>query len=906
MTSDLVGREDELRWIATIVQSALDERGASGLLVGEAGIGKSALLHAASALLAGGVVSSVAGVETEREIPFGALQRLVLPHLAIAQTLPDKQRDALLVALGMEVGRAADTTLVGLAMLSLLSTLSQTAPVLCLIDDVQWVDAESVSVLAFVARRIHAERVALLFACRAESANYAALSGIAQLEVSGLGLVHSIELLGRSVSVAVDPRVAERIARAADGNPLALIDVSADLSPSQLSGQSSISDPIGPGPHLEGYYARQTAALPKSTQEWLVVAASEPSARPDLVEAASRRLGIADGASRDAELAGLVTITDEIRFRHPLVRSAIYTRAISHDVRRAHSALAELALARGNRDAWVAHSSASTLGPDDELADELEAAADRATLRGGYMSRTTLLLKSAGFSSATDVQMRRTLSALESSIIAGAAYQASAIAESLHDFDLDDITRASLLASDSEIAVLLTRDSAFALRPAALLQAATLFHEANAPQAKSVIAHAYWALFAAESRVRDVDATTIAEASLAIAANDDDLVSKGLRAIATLITEGPEAATPLVNSAVTAAIDRSASGEDLLKSIACLALASHAVRDLDGRDTIMNKAESLAREIGALSVLTRVLIFRAHFDAQQGQARRGRRRLAEAADLMMIMGVPQRMAKSLIALPSLSESTGESPVDVAELERVDYGLGLAYPETAAMMFALAHGEFTRAWDFSGRGLSGPLTVRGLMLADVAEIALRAGAPESPSLIARFQREAEANPTAWAKGLRDRLRALASSGETAADQYESSISQLSSIEAPVDLARARLYYGEWLRRHRRRTEARAQLLAALDLFEIQGATAWAQRVRRELTALGEAGYKATRPSFDLTPQEFAVATLAASGSTNSEIASRLFVSPSTVDFHLRKVFRKVGVTSRRQLRSVELE
>ena len=907
MTSALVGREHELRWISAIVQSALGVRGASGLLVGDPGIGKSALLDAASHFNADGAVLSVAGAEAESEIPFGALQRLVLHHVDIAQTLPDKQRDALLIAVGMESGRAADTTLVGLAMLSLLSTISQSLPVLCLVDDVQWVDPESMAVLAFVARRVHAERVALLFASRPHSDNDDALSGISKLEVAGLDLSQSIALLERSAASEVDPRVAEQIARAASGNPLALIDVTADLSPSQLAGESAINEPIGPGPHLESYYARQTASLPSATQQWLVVAASEPSGRPDLIAAACLRLGIANDASREAEVAGLVTVTDEVRFRHPIVRAAIYTRAISHDVRRGHAVLAEIARERGNKDAWAAHSAASTLGPDDELAEELEAAADRATLRGGYITRTTLLLKSATFSAAPEARMRRTLSALESSIIAGAANQASAIASSLHSFDLDDITRASLIASASEIAVLLTKDSAFALRPAALFHAANLFHHAKAPQAKSVIAHAYWALFASESRVRNVDAATIAKASRAIAGDDDDLLSRAIRAIATLIIDGPEAAGPLVRSAVDEAIDASAPGEDLLKGIACLALASHAIRYSEGRDAVLDKAEVLAREFGALSVLTRILIFRAHFDAQQGQVRRSRRSLAEAGDLMIIMGVPQRMAAALLSLPAVSEGSPDSGQGTtAELERVEFGLGLAYPETAAMVLALASGEFDRAWAHSGKGTGDIMTVRGLMLPDVAEIAFRVGAPEAATLMSRLSSEAAANPTAWNEGLRDRLLAITDRSPTASDYFQSSIAHLSAVEAPVDLGRTHLYYGEWLRRHRRRAEARAQLVVALELFDTHGATAWAQRVRRELNALGEASLETRRPTFDLTAQEFAVASMAASGSTNSEIASRLFVSPSTVDFHLRKVFRKVGVTSRRQLRDVELE
>ncbi len=913
----LIGRSEDKIWLAGLLSMAVEGRGAVGVIRGDAGIGKTFLLTS--------IIDEhpqlqhvlIVGVEAEADLPYAALQRLVLLHRAMLDDLMEAQRSALLVAGGLAHGPPASRALVGLGLLNLLARISDDAPLVYFIDDAQWVDSESLDALAFVGRRLVAERIALLFAARTSPSELAVLEHFPSRTLAGLDHENALTLISASSVQKVDLRVAQHIARATGGNPLALVDLLSELTERQLRGEDLLPDPVPLGKHLQVHYLKQGRELPPETQTWLLAAATEPDGNLDAITAASDALGLPRDASRPAEIAGLVRVDTTVKFRHPLVRSAIYNGLPSHDVRTMHGHFAHVAKRRGDTYRWVTHRAAATIGLDDEVADDLETAADLATTRGGYMARMNLLVRSAALTSAAHIKDQRLLAALEAGIAAGAPAQAGAILRRLDADRLDDLSKGRLFMARCDLDTLApVRGPIYAHRPQQLLRAARLFRTSAPARAKIAITSAYWALVQADYMVLGTSSREVAEEARRIceAAPTTDLLTQALAALSSLILDGLEVAAPQVRNVVRQATTPQTPDEEILQGFVCLAYAACLLRDAEACEAILQRAEHAARNRGATLVLCRILLLGAYFNMQQGRIKSGRERLTSAAEIIAFMGLPRVWTDMVTTLPVLrgwcgSESVTEDDDVTSEARVFGYGMSSSSRLIGTMLLRASEGRYKEAWA-AGRQVryDDPFFTGSLYLPDLIECAARAGDHQSATrLFERFRAERKSSDSTWAAALEARTAThLEDKDKDMASRFEYALDLLTGPVFEMDAARTHLLYGEWLRRRRRRGAATRHLSDALLLFQRIGAPSWAERARRELAALGEVHTQAARtPAADLTPQERAVARLAAQGSTNAEISMQLFVSSNTVDYHLRKVFRKLGVTSRRQLQGIDL-
>jgi DNA-binding CsgD family transcriptional regulator len=659
-------------------------------------------------------------------------------------------------------------------------------------------------------------------------------------------------------------------------------------------------------------------SLPANTQSWLLLAAAEPDGDLEAITAAAEAMTLGDEASRPAELKALVRVNGMVEFRHPLIRSAIYNGAPSHDVRTAHEQLARVARRRGDDERWAIHRAAAAIGADEEVAAKLEAAAAQATRRGGFSSRANLLARAAALSATERSRHLRTLAAGEAAIAAGAGAQAAALLTAVDGRHLDDVDRGRLEIARSDLSILdPAEDSTFANRAQRLVAAARLVGHSDPHRAKQVIAYAYWALIQADDLVQGTTSREVAEEARRLCDRNPgaDLLTTSLEAVTALVLDGAVASAPRVEAAIELASSPSTSDDELLQSYVCLAYSARKLRDLRAGDTVINRVEAIARNRGAAFVLCRILLLASYFDAQLGDLRGARRRGDRAADLMSFMGTPSVYARIVTTLPTLHGHSGGDPVPreetdrlVVEARRVGYGLSVASDHVGSMLLSMSRGQYGDAWSIGKRIRTDDVFFLGsLYLADLVECAARADdRAAAGAMLARLQAETDATNAPWAQGLFRRARAVLGDGDVERD-FDAAIRLLAAADARADGARAHLLYGEWLRRQRRRADARAHLHDAFTHFADLGAEPWARRAERELAVLGEAPHvNVAPPSPALTPQEQSVASLAATGATNTEIAAQLFISANTVDYHLRKVFRKLGVSSRRQLRGLRLD
>ncbi|WP_198812545.1 LuxR family transcriptional regulator [Arthrobacter sp. MSA 4-2] len=911
----LIGRSADKAWLTGLLRAAVEGHGAAGVLRGDAGVGKTFLISSVLAEHPQLPMKLIAGVEAEADLPYAALQRMILAHRAALDDLTEAQRAALLVACGLASGPPASKSLVGLGLLNLLARVSDEAPFVCFIDDGQWVDRESLDAFAFVARRILAERLVLLFAVRSNDAEPTPLDDLPARTLAGLSHADALTLLETSSPQTLDPRVADQIVDATGGNPLALVDLLTDLTERQLRGEDLLPEPVPLGKHLEAHYLRQGRQLPQETQMWLLAAATEPEGDLEAITAASDALGLRDNASRAAELAGLVRVNSTVTFRHPLVRSAIYNGSPSHDIRAMHLQLAHAAERRGDTYRWVTHRAAATIGPDDEVADKLEEAADMAMKRGGYMTRTNLLVRSAALTSAQTVKNLRLLAAAESAIAAGAPAQAGALLGALEPEGLDDLARGRLFMASCDLDTLApVPGPIYAHRPQRLLVAARLFRSTAPARAKQAIASAYWALVQADEMVQGTSSREVAEEARRICemAPGSDLPTQALIALSTLVLDGPAAAASLVRATIEQASAPGIPDEDILQSFISVAYAACLLRDPESSEAVLQRAEHAARNLGATLVLCRILLLGAYLNMRQGRIREGSERLNSAAEIISFMGLPKVWADMVTSLPVLrgwldDESITREDEVSAEARTFGYGLSGASRLVGTLLLRAAESRYVEAW-IAGRQIrhDDPFFTGALYLPDLIECAARAGDHKSANLLLlRLREESHHSRSRWAEGLEERSMTHLDE-DTPAPHFERALELLTGPALEMDAARTHLLYGEWLRRRRRRTEAAAHLFNAFEIFQRLGALGWSARARRELAALGETlGHNKQTLAATLTPQELSVARLAAAGNTNADIGAELFLSSHTVDYHLRKVFRKLGVTSRRQLHKINL-
>jgi DNA-binding CsgD family transcriptional regulator len=881
--------------------------GQSGVLVlrGEAGVGKTAMLDYLAAQASGFRVARAAGVESEMELAFAGLHQLCTPMLDELAGLPRPQREALGTVFGLGPGHAPDRLLVGLAVLGLLSQVAEEQPLLCVIDDAQWLDQSSAQVLAFVARRLLAEPVALVFAIR-EHADQHQWAALPFLTVAGLSSSDARALLESVTPARLDDRVRDRILAETRGNPLALLELPRGLSAAELAGGFGIPDAPTLAIRIEGSFLRQLGSLPADTQQLVLVAAAEPTGDVALLWRAAEWLGIGADAAVPAEAAGLIELGARARFRHPLLRAAVYRAAALPDRRKAHGALAAVTDPGADPDRRAWHRAQAAPGPDEEVAAELERSATRAQERGGVAAAAAFLQRSAELTSDPAQRGRRALAAARAKYAAAAPDAAHELLATAELARLDALQRAELARLRAQLAFAERRGSG---APRLLLDAASNFAPLDGGRARATYLEALGATVSAGRLGRGLTAQAAAEAARAAppAPSPPRPLDLLLDGAAIRLAEGYEAGLPPLRRALAALRQRGGRHEaDIMGWLPLSALAPELWDDEAWHELTARSVE-LARDAGTLAVLPHALTYRAAAQVHMGEFGAAAGLIEEANAITTATGSAPLAHMSLI----LAAWRGDQ---ARSLELIRTIVGSATASGQGRVLGLAH--YATAVLYNGLGgyddaLAGArqaceyedLGFYGWSLAELVEAATRTGArDEASAALALLGDRTRAAGSEWALGLEARSRALLTGGSAADALYQEAIDRLGHSRIAVHLARTQLVYGEWLRREQRRVEAREQLRAAHDRFDRFGATAFAERARRELQATGETVRKRAVDTRDvLTVQEAQVARLAAEGHTNPEIGARLFISPRTAEYHLHKVFSKLGISSRRQLR-----
>nr|WP_221381542.1 LuxR family transcriptional regulator [Actinoplanes polyasparticus] len=914
--SALVGRRAEREALERVLVRARAGRSAALVVHGEAGIGKTALLeHAREAAGSAGFrVESCAGVGAEAQFAFAGLHQLCSPLLGRLHELPDPQQAALGVAFGLRTGPAPDRFLVGLATLTLVAEVAEEEPLLCLVDDAQWLDEASAQVLAFVARRVSAERVALLFGVRDLDPGAGAagpFAGLPELRLGGLGDADALTLLTAAVRGPLDDEVRDQIIAEARGNPLALLELPNNAQSAVLAGGFDLPE-VPKVPHrVEDGFRRRSAGLPAETQLLLLVAAADPTGETALLWRAATHLGIAPEAAAPAEQAGLFVIDKRVRFRHPLVRSAVYQAATSPDKRRAHGALAAATDPHDpDRRAW--HRAQAVPGTDEDAAAELERSADRARARGGLAAAAAFLQRAAELTPDPAARAARALKAAYATHDAGAAEAALDLLTVAAAGPLDALQEARGELLRARIAFRLTRGSHV---PGMLLQAAGTLVPLDAELAREAFVEAIEATFhagrfAPVHYLREVAVAAERAAPLTTSSRPVDLLLAGL---SIRFTRGYEASVPSLQQALESLVNNDSRSDDDVDGrwvwLACHVAAM--LWDDEAMYVLATRAVRLAREAGALARLPSALNALAIVLVLTGELGQAAELFAEEDEITRAIAAPPLPNSRLSLAGWRGTQPGTPELVAAAVERATSrgeGLGVSSADLALAYLHNGLGNFDRSCDAAYRLTELDELAHGsIALPELVEAAVRADQPERAAAACdKLESRAGASGTHWALGMAARSRALVSTGPTAEAHYREAIERLDSCRMAAHLARAHLVYGEWLRREGRRQAAREELRTAHRLLSDMGAEAYAERAARELRATGEhPRRRGAQPTDALTAQEAYIARLVATGATSREVASQLFLSPRTVEAHLRSIFRKLGITSRRQLAELRL-
>jgi DNA-binding CsgD family transcriptional regulator len=883
--------------------------GRSGVLVvrGEPGVGKSALLRTVTEGASGFRIAQVAGVESEMELPFAGLHQLCAPMLDRLATLPDPQQRALKVALGLASGDAPDRFLVALGALTLLSEVAEEQPLLCFVDDVQWLDDASLQVLGFVARRLLAEPVAILFATRDTSSD-GVLSDLPALSLEGLDDEAARELLASVVPGRLDERVRDRIVAETRGNPLALLELPRGLSAAQLAGGFGLPELVPLSGRIEQTFLGRLEELPHESRMLLLVAAAEPVGEPALMWRAATHLAIPGTAVEPAARAGLLDVGAQVRFRHPLVRSTVYRSASDSDRRRAHGALAEVTDGEVDPDRRAWHRAQAAESADEEVANELEQSADRAQARGGLAAAAAFLGRAADLTVDPARRARRMLAAAQVSLQAGAFEPALGMLGAAEAGPLDEFGQARADLLHAELAFAQNRGSD---GPVLLLRAAKKFESLDPRLSRETYLDAWSAaLFAGEL----ASTGSLIEVSEAVSTAPErgqtprpsDLLLDGF---ATVFTDGHSAATPLLQRAVDCFAGPEVSAEEVLRWGWLATVAAVYVWDYENCLAVATRGVEVARESGALEVLAVADNIMSQAVTFSGDYARAALLIAEADAVKEATGTLVGPYGALVLAGYRGvEAEARELIDTTISEATAGGQGTAvqFAHYANALVMNANGRYEEALASATRASDDTpeLVVSRWALTELIEAASRTkSSGAADRALARLVAHADGSDTDWALGTVARGRALLSEGKEAERLYREAIDRFGRTRLRPELARSRLLYGEWLRRENRRVDAREQLRSAHEAFLSMDAAGFAERARSELVTTGEKVRKRSVETRDeLTAQEAQIARLAAQGHTNPEIAAQLFLSPRTIEWHLRKVFTKLDISSRRQLRS----
>jgi DNA-binding CsgD family transcriptional regulator len=907
----LLGRRSECETLDRLLRSVRSGERRVLVVRGEAGIGKTALLDYVAERAPGCRIARAAGVESESELPFAGLQQLCASMLDGLDRLPGPQQDALRVAFGLRGGATPDPFFVALAALSLLADAAEAQPLVCLVDDAQWLDRGSAQALAFVARRLLAEPVAMVFAVR-EPDPAPELAGLPELVVEGIADGDARTLLASALPGMLDERIRDRIVAETRGNPLALLELPHGSTPAELAGGFGLPERMPLANRLERVFLRRFAALPPESQHLVLTAAAEPVGDVTLLWRAAERLGIAPEATAPAEAAELLALGARVRFRHPLVRSAVYRSAPVQQRQEVHRALAEATDAEADPDRRAWHRAHAAAGLDEAVAGELARSAERAQRRGGVAAAAAFLERAAELTPDPARRGARSLAAAQAKLQAGGREAAEELLATAELTPLDDHQGALLQRLRAQIAFVFGRGSD---APPLLVDAARRLEAHDPGLARETYLEAlgaamYAGRLDADSRVLDVARAARAAPAAPQPPRPIDLLLDGL---ACRCTEGPAAGVASLELALAAFRSAPLERHDevmhwLLLSPIVQSATVFELWDDEAFQALATRAVRLARDTGTLALLPAALVYRSGAHLFAGEFAAAEELIQEADAIAAATGNAGLTYARLL----LGAWRG---VEAEAVELINAGSGTAsapsegpVPAMAGYATAILNnglGRYEAAVEGAERSSGGgDWGYGGAALPELIEAAVRSGRPEvAATALPRLEERTRAAGTDWSLGVLARARALTSDGDDADAGYREAIERLGRTRIRVELARARLLYGEWLRREGRRVDARDQLRAAHEMLSRTGAEAFAERARRELTATGETVRRLTVETRDaLTPQEAQVARLAQDGRTNPEIGAELFISPRTVEYHLHKVFAKLGIRSRKELRT----
>jgi DNA-binding CsgD family transcriptional regulator len=894
------GRRSECEFLDTVLADALVGRSRAVVLRGEAGVGKTSLLEYVADHACGWRTATAVGIQSEMELAYSGLHQLCAPFLEQLDRLPSPQRTALATVFGHEAGPAPDRFLVGLATLTFVAEIADQQPLLCVVDDAQWLDAASAQIVLFVGRRLHAERVALVCAARTGIGD-SVLAGLPVLPLAGLGDTDARALLLETLRGPVDAAVCEQLLIESHGNPLALIELPRTWNVTDVAGGFGLPAREPVASRIENSFAKRLLLLPSETQLLVLIAAAEPLGDPLLLHRAAGTLDLCIAASGPAVDAGLLDVTGRVKFAHPLVRSASYRSASTEDRHRVHGALAEATDPERDPDRRVWHRACSIQAPDEDVAAELERSAGRAQARGGVAAAAAFLERAASFSPDDESQARRSLAAAVAKQLAGAPQTASTLLAAAVDGPLEAIDGARAERLKGQIALDLRRGGeALPL----LLDAAARLERIE----PAIAREAYLEALTAASFV-DVEALRRAAGAArnalapedATSADDLMLVGLGLR-----FTEGYTAGAVLLKRALRAYRDGDSSTAADARWPGIARRVAPDLFDVDAWRDLTRRSVQLARARGALGVLPLALNNLAVLRTFEGELEAAAALVEEADAIADVTGAGRIPFGRLI----LAGFRGD---EEAVLAQIDADTGPAIARDEGLLITV--GAHARALLYNGLGRYGDalsaaergsewdaLCTTVWSLTELVEAATRSGETGlAADALERLTERTQAAGTEWALGIETRSRALIAADTDADELYREAIDRLGGCCIAPEQARAHLLYGEWLRREGRRVDARDQLRTAHDMLTAIGMDAFAERARRELAATGEKVRRRVAETRDeLTAQEMQIAELARDGHSNPEIAAQLFLSARTVEWHLRKVFAKLGISSRREL------
>jgi DNA-binding CsgD family transcriptional regulator len=899
----LFGRREECLVLKRLLDDA--RSGSSRVLVmrGTAGVGKSALMDFVCESASGLRIANAVGVESEMELPFAGLHQLCQSLLDGLPRLPSPQRVAIETALGLGEGPKPEGLLVGIAVLSLMLDASRQQPLLFLIDDAQWLDGASAQALALAARRLDADSVALVLATRDESQREE-FASLPEMPIGGLSDRDSMTLLMSAVKGRLDDDVASRIVVEAKGNPLAILELPRTATPSGLAGGFAVA-PVPLSSRLEAGFLDRAKQLPPDTQRLLLLAAADPTGDPALLWRAAAVLGISEEALEPAEEEGLLDVGAIVRFRHPLVRSAVY-RASSASRRRAiHAALAEATNAELDPDRQAWHRAQSALGPDDDVADELERSANRAQARGGLGAASAFLRRSVELTSNPVRRIERALSAAQATHSAGAPMAALDLVAIAEAGPLDDLERARAERIRAQIALVeQSTDEAIGL----LLAAASRLEKLDPDLAHETYLEAF---FAATNSGGSGSIHRVGEAMPEERDPSEQRVAGLLLSgYGRLTRNGFPAGTDLLKRAMVAMRTAPAVDDRDLSLFRFTFRIAASLWDDESMYAIATRLVQLSRELGALTVLPLALDFLGEYLMWAGELGDSAAVFEEGRVLVEALGGPESQpvfADTNLALIALRSEERQADERIEQAWRNadeigDFGAMLEADWAKAILYNSV-GRYAEAFGAAQRYCARhPQKGTGYVFAELIEAATRIGEDEiAKETVELLSNRTQVGGTDFALGAEALARAITAGGATAENLFQEAIERLSRTRMRLFLARGHLVYGEWLRRQQRPLDAREQLQTAHEMFDRMSALAFARRARAELLATGgRAPTSRSHMSIELTAQESVIARLASEGRTNQEIAAQLFLSPYTVDYHLRKVFRKLGINGRGQL------